>query len=373
MDQTKVSTGDVISRDRLDSFFIESGQGEAFTRITEILQPHAEQLATIYLENFFAAANVQVDEAMMADQIAKSTAYTRGKYSPPIDDAWIARVEKIGRLQYKLGVPQHAHLGALNRSHRLAVELIFAGARDVAEAHRLVDQFFRVSGLEAEVMMSTINTLKDAAHNEQVQASADNFQSTISQIVSAASEESGKARDRAKSVDEATKSLLALLSEVAAGSVQSSSAMEEAARMSGDLASTIGHIDDELSSAFQSFAELSKTAEQSVASSERLADHEKSIERVVKLIRDIADQTSILALNALIEAASAGEAGAGFSIVASEMKSLASQTEKATEEIREELAGIGEASRSSIDANNSMHDRFASLQKTAGNLRSSMA
>jgi methyl-accepting chemotaxis protein len=66
----------------------------------------------------------------------------------------------------------------------------------------------------------------------------------------------------------------------------------------------------------------------------------QSMERIVGLIRDIAERVNILALNATIEAARAGEAGKGFAVVATEVKNLSSQTAKATDEIAREIGSV---------------------------------
>ena len=81
-----------------------------------------------------------------------------------------------------------------------------------------------------------------------------------------------------------------------------------------------------------------------------LADAAQKIGEVVGLITDIAEQTNLLALNATIEAARAGEAGKGFAVVASEVKNLASQTAKATEEISAQIQGIQASTDESVTA-----------------------
>jgi len=81
-----------------------------------------------------------------------------------------------------------------------------------------------------------------------------------------------------------------------------------------------------------------------------LADSASRISVVVDLIQTIASQTNLLALNATIEAARAGEAGRGFAVVASEVKNLASQTAKATEEIRQQIVSMQEVTTTAVSA-----------------------
>jgi methyl-accepting chemotaxis protein len=108
----------------------------------------------------------------------------------------------------------------------------------------------------------------------------------------------------------------------------------------------------------------SAIAERAVGEAERtnteiraLDEAARRIGDVVKLITAIAEQTNLLALNATIEAARAGEAGRGFAVVASEVKALAGQTAKATEEITTHIGGMQQATLRSVDA-------IGSIQRT---------
>jgi methyl-accepting chemotaxis protein len=100
-----------------------------------------------------------------------------------------------------------------------------------------------------------------------------------------------------------------------------------------------------------------------------LGDAASRIGDVVKLITSIAEQTNLLALNATIEAARAGEAGRGFAVVAGEVKALAAQTSRATEEIGAQIAGMQRATMRSIQAITAIEHTIREI----GNISSAIA
>ncbi|PKP90558.1 MAG: chemotaxis protein, partial [Alphaproteobacteria bacterium HGW-Alphaproteobacteria-16] len=103
-----------------------------------------------------------------------------------------------------------------------------------------------------------------------------------------------------------------------------------------------------------------------------LSEHAKSIESILGLIRSIAGQTNLLALNATIEAARAGDAGRGFAVVAQEVKSLANQTARATDDIAAKIAAIQSATKDTVQTNASIRDTVLEVQASADRIRTAM-
>jgi methyl-accepting chemotaxis protein len=142
-----------------------------------------------------------------------------------------------------------------------------------------------------------------------------------------------------------------------AASREASSNVRDIAAAAEELTASVREIERQVT-------QSSAIAEKAVGDAERtnmeikaLDEAARRIGDVVKLITAVAEQTNLLALNATIEAARAGEAGRGFAVVASEVKALAGQTAKATEEITGQIAGMQQATERSVGA-------IASIQRT---------
>jgi methyl-accepting chemotaxis protein len=99
-----------------------------------------------------------------------------------------------------------------------------------------------------------------------------------------------------------------------------------------------------------------------------LARAAEEIGGVIKLINDIAEQTNLLALNATIEAARAGEAGKGFAVVASEVKSLAEQTAKATEQISAQITAMQSNTKGTVTAMRGVGETIERINEIAGTI-----
>ena len=190
---------------------------------------------------------------------------------------------------------------------------------------------------------------------------ADAFESSVGQVVSQVSSAATEMQSSSEAMGATAEETTRQASAVAAASEQASANVQTVASAAEELSSSIAEISRQVTQASQIAAAAVEEAEQVNMKVQGLALAAQKIGEVVALITDIAEQTNLLALNATIEAARAGDAGKGFAVVASEVKNLANQTAKATEEIGAQISGIQTATDEAVGAIDSISQTIAKI------------
>lgn len=222
---------------------------------------------------------------------------------------------------------------------------------EVGEMARAVE-VFKTNAVEVRRLADAQDRLKaENARNraELLGTMADEFETTVAQVLRTA-------MGAAEIVVEQAQVMVAKVQHAEEGSQLASRATEETtanvqtvAAASAQLSTSIHEIATRVNESAQVAAHTADAADQSSRTVEDLATQALRIGDVVRLISDIAGQTNLLALNATIEAARAGEAGKGFAVVAAEVKSLATQTRRATDEIGQTIGQIQSATDRAVD------------------------
>jgi len=360
---------------RIRMFDTDGTLEESCREIWTLIEPHKEAIARAYWLRY--AQSDEVTRPITPEKIDELTErivpHIEAKHGALADPKWVEMTRGYVEAATRAEISLTTLFSGITACGQAVLDAVSrAVPAEPERLARLSRAVIALTALEIDVFSAHYDTLRTQAERERRAAQGTEFNQEIVSVVEHSAAGSRKVRAQAADASAAARGMLGKTSEVAAAAEQSAVAMREAAQTAAGLIMAIEDARNEVEVAAGVATRAGDQASQAVKVSQALSAHVEAIESILGLIRDIAGQTNLLALNATIEAARAGDAGRGFAVVAQEVKSLAAQTARATDDITLKISAIQTATKQTLDANDSIQSTVGEVQVSADRIRKAM-
>lgn len=260
-------------------------------------------------------------------------------------------------------------------SGNLDVEIGSIARKDEVGEMANAVQVFKDNAINMQRLQNEQEGAKKRAEEEKREAMhqlAGEFEAKVGHVVEGVSKSAGQLQTTAETMSLVSKETSDQSSTVGSASDQAAENVENVASAAKELGGSIGEISRQMQKQVDMAEHTASVAEDSNQQVQDLAQRANSIDEVVNMITGIAEKTNLLALNATIEAARAGEAGSGFAVVAGEVKSLANQTARATDQIAGQIKAIQDQTSSAVSAIQTIKDKIDAMKEVSVSVASAI-
>jgi methyl-accepting chemotaxis protein len=293
------------------------------------------------------------------------------------DDRYVETFRQKKKLEQAIGFyDQRPHMSFGHYALRSAIRVITHRSRfsAIAAGERITALSQALAFDNATTLARIIDTLTRSgeARRQSLESAIERFDATVSEVLQAVKQASVSLIASSGAMQSVTESTEKCMGEVSQASLRTAQNVASTASATQAIGDSIDEIRDRAILGSEKATVAANEARLVNGTIETLAAAVKKIDSVTGLISEIASQTNLLALNAAIEAARAGEAGRGFAVVSSEVKDLANQTSRATDEIVKQISEIQSLTERTVGEINSVVERITELTRASSEIASAV-
>lgn len=332
--------------DRLAFFAIRDEERAVLQALLPFVEKELPEILTkfyAHIAKFEETKNFFSDKSRIDYAKSKQIEHWIRLFNAKFDDEYVESARAIGLVHHRIGLSPTLYIGAygfvLDLLQKAVIKHRYSRvSNNSGIIGEQISVLTRAALIDMDLAVEVYSeNLQASERQEEIEKLANDFDRNVQAVVSEVIATASATEDAIALIASRASSNVEKVEQVGERATEVKSSAEGVAASTTEMTASIGEIARQASETASRSAEASQTVQVSEETMNQLAGAAQKIGEIISLIEAVAEQTNLLALNATIEAARAGEAGKGFAVVASEVKALASQTANATDEIGSQI------------------------------------